>query len=129
MDDLIKLVRTRRLTKGLNTHRMSKARKKLKKAAGKSASRPKPRKRKPITRAEARRRAERHVLNRMFKGATVRDGAEAELCIYSPGKIKLADAWVVYKNPEERALKSAEVVLVSKRTGRVLYEGSAGDEG
>jgi hypothetical protein len=129
MDDLIKLVRTRPLTTGLNTHRMSKARKKLKKAAGKSARRPKPSKARFITRTEARRRAEWHVLNRMFKGATVRDGAEAKLCIYSPGKIKSADAWVVYKNPEESALKSAAVVLVSKRTGRVLYEGSAGDEG
>jgi hypothetical protein len=108
---------------------MSKSRKKLKKAAGKSAWRPKPRKAKFITRAEARRRAERHVLNRMFKGATVRDGAEAKLCIYIRGDWSVKDAWVVYKNPKEIAFKSADVILVCKRTGRVLYEGSAGDEG
>jgi hypothetical protein len=35
----------------------------------------------------------------------------------------------VYKNFEEIALKSSEVVLVCKRTGRVLYEGPANDEG
>lgn len=109
---------------------MSKARNKLKKAAGKLARRPKPRsKTKFITRAEARRLAERHVLNRMFKGATVRDGAEAKLCIYIRGDWSVKDTWVVYKNPKENALKSADVILVCKRTGRVLYEGSAGDEG
>ncbi len=108
---------------------MSKARKKIKKAASKSTERPIPRKAKFITRAEARRRAERHVLNRMFKGATVRDGAEAKLCIYVRGDWSVKDASVVYKNPKEIALKSADVILVCKRTGRVLYEGSAGDEG
>jgi hypothetical protein len=99
------------------------------KRKGAAAQRPKPRKAKFITRAEARRRAERHVLNRMFKCATVRDGAEAKLCIYIRGDWSAKDAWVVYKNPKEIALKSADVILVCKRTGRVLYEGSAGDEG
>jgi hypothetical protein len=108
---------------------MSKAPKKLKKAAGKSAKRPKPRKLKFITRAEARRRAERYVFDRMFGGAEVRDGAKAKLCIYNRGDWSANDIWVVYKNPKEIALKSADVILVCKRTGRVLYEGSAGDEG
>lgn len=109
---------------------MSKARKKLKPVAGKTAKRPRPRsKMKFIMRAEARRRAVRHVLNRMFKGAMVRDGAKAKLCIYVRGDWSVKDAWVVYKNPKEIALKSADVILVCKRTGRVLYEGSAGDEG
>ena len=81
---------------------MKKARKKLNKAARNSAKRPKPRSKiKFITRAEARRRAERHVLNRMFKGATVRDGAEAKLCIYIRGDWSVKDTWVVYKNPKE----------------------------
>jgi hypothetical protein len=105
---------------------MSKTRKKLKKAAGKSAGRLKPRKAKFITRAEARRRAERHVLNRMFKGATVRDGAVVGHNLYG---VRREDTWVVYKNPREVALRSADVVVVCKRTGRVLYEGSANDEG
>ena len=82
-----------------------------------------------ITRAEARRRAARHVLNRMFKGATVRDGAKVRLGIYTQSNWTGKDVWVVYKNAGENALKSSEVVLVCKRTGRVLYAGSACDEG
>jgi hypothetical protein len=107
---------------------MSKARRKLKRAVGKTAKRPKPRRGKVqfITRAEARRRAERHVRDRMFKGATVLDGVEAGGNIY---KVRREDTWVVYKNSEEIALKSSQLVVVCKRTGRVLYEGSAHDEG
>jgi len=83
-----------------------------------------------ITPAEARRRAARHVLNRLFKGAKVADGAKVRLGIYVQGKWKPADVWVVYKNPENpMELKSADIIAVSKRTGRVLYEGPAGDEG
>ncbi len=73
---------------------MSKARRKLKKTASKPVKRPKPRKARFITLAEARRRAERHVLNRLFKGAVVRDGAEAGGNIYN---VRRADTWVVYK--------------------------------
>jgi hypothetical protein len=110
---------------------MLRRRKKLKKAAGNSAKRPKPRRSKTqfITRAEARRRAERHVLNRMFKGATVRDGAEVRLGIYTRCNWTGKDVWVVYKSAGENGIKSSEVVLVCKRTGRVIYEGSAQDEG
>lgn len=108
---------------------MSKTSKTLKRAVSKTPQRPRPRKAKLVTRAEARRRAERHILNRMFKGAKVRDGAAAKLCIYIRGDWSVKDTWVVYKNPKEIALKSADVILVCKRTGRVLYEGSAGDEG
>ena len=99
--------------------------------AAKPARRPKPRRRKKkfITRAEARQRAERHVLTRMFKGATVRDGADVRLGIYCRGGWAAKDVWVVYKNPDQVALKPSDVVLVCKRTGRVLYEGSAHDEG
>ena len=108
---------------------MSKAHRKLKKAVRKPAKRPKPRKARFITRAEALRRAERHVFNRMFGGATVQDGVTAKLCIYNQGGWSPKDVWVVYKNPKEIVLKSADVILVCKRTGRVLYEGSANDEG
>jgi hypothetical protein len=62
----------------------------------------------------------------MFKGAKVRDGAEAGGGIYN---VRRADTWVVYKNPRVSAFRSADVVVVCKRTGRVLYEGSAHDEG
>ena len=97
-------------------------------------TRPQRQTRKHITPAEARRRAERQVLNRMFKGAKVADGATAHLCLgYISGpspKWSVKDSWVVYKNLEEPlSLKSSSVILVCKRTGRVLYEGSAGDEG
>ena len=86
--------------------------------------------RKRITPAEARRRAARHVPNRMFKGAKVADGAEVRLGIYPGGNWKTAEVWIVYKNPDDpMALKSSDIVVVSKRNGRVLDEGSAGDEG
>jgi hypothetical protein len=80
-----------------------------------------------ITRAEARRRAVRHVARQMFKGATVEDGATVQLRIY--GFETLKDTWVVYKSQEQGMIKSSEVVLVSKRTGRVVYEGPTQDEG
>ena len=99
------------------------------KRKGAAARRPKPRKAKSITRAEARRRAERYVFDRMFDGAEVQDGAKAKLCIYNRGDWSPENVWVVYKNPKEIALKSADVILVCKRTGQVLYEGSAGYEG
>jgi hypothetical protein len=106
---------------------MSKARKKMTNAAGKPAKRPSPRRRKAqfITRAEARRRAERHVINRMFKGAKVRDGVEAGHNAYN---VRHENTWVVYKNGPP-VIRSSSVVVVCKRTGRILYEGSACDEG
>ena len=106
---------------------MSKPRKKMKSASGMAARRTKPRRRKVqfITRAEARRRAERHVINRIFKGATVRDGETASHRIYN---VRREDTWVVYKNSPP-VIKSSSVVVVCKRTGRILYEGSAYDEG
>jgi hypothetical protein len=73
---------------------MNKPRKKFKTAAGKSVKRPKPVKRQFIARAEARRRAERHVLKRTFKGATVQNGAELRLGIYNRGDWTNKDVWV-----------------------------------
>lgn len=108
---------------------MSKVRRKLKRAVGRAAERTKRGNLQFITRAEARRRAETHVLKRMFKGATVQDGAQVRLGVYSRGGWTGKDVWVVCKNSEEIALKSSQVVVVCKRTGRVLYEGFACDEG
>jgi len=105
----------------------------LKAVAGKTVKRPKPRsgKKQFITRAEARQRAQQYVLNRMFKGAAVRDGAKARWCVYDPtGKLAGRKVWLVYKNPDNPLeLKAASIIAVCKRTGRVLYEGSAHDEG
>lgn len=79
-----------------------------------------------ITPAEARTRAARFVSNKVFDQAIVLDGAEARLNIYNWTP---KDVWVVYKNHELTALKSSDIVIVCKLTGRVLYEGSARDEG
>jgi hypothetical protein len=110
---------------------MTATRRRAKRNAAKAAKRREPHRGKGrfITRAEARRQAARHLAKGMFKGATVRDGATARLNIYFQGRRTVKDAWVVFKNREDGALRSAEVVLVSKRTGRVLYEGPAHDEG
>ncbi len=80
-----------------------------------------------ISAAEARRRAIRHVVRQMFGGAKVADGKHARMEVYN---LPAVDAWVVFKNSRELlALRSSEVVVVCKRTGRVLYEGPANDEG
>jgi hypothetical protein len=109
---------------------MTTTRRKTRRGAVKAFKRPEPRRgrsrRRFITRAEALLLAGRHVLDRMFKGATVRDGEEARINTYN---IRHKDTWVVYKNCALTGLRASDVVVVCKRTGRVLYEGSAGDEG
>ena len=88
-----------------------------------------------ITPDEARKRAERyfakHVAKRMFEGAKVLDGADASrLMIRLPGSLTPKDIWVVYENLSNvLALRSSNIIAVCKRSGRVVYEGSAGDEG
>jgi len=105
---------------------MLKARKKLKATPSKHGKA----KAQFITRSEARRRAEQHVINQMFKGAPVKDGSRAVLRMYIPeGRWKAKDTWVVYKNLPATELRSSDIIVVCKRTGRVLYEGSAHDEG
>src|SRR3989442_12942769 len=101
---------------------MSKTQNKTIRNAGRQSRWPKPRPGKNafVTPAEARRRAARHVAGRIFKGAQVRDGAAVRLGIYFRDKWTAKDAWVVYKNSECLDLKSSDVVLVCKRTGRVL---------
>jgi len=83
-----------------------------------------------ISQAAALRSAARHVVNRLFNCAKVVDGAGVRLSIYGHGNRKPDQVWVVFKNPDARMeLRSSEIIVVSKRSGRVLYEGSAGDEG
>ena len=107
---------------------MKKTLRRLKEPVGKTARQPKPRKGKVpfITQAEARRRAARHVLNWKFKGALVRDGATAG---HNPYNVRRENTWVVYLKLPVTGLRSSEIIVVCKRTGRVLYEGSAHDEG
>lgn len=68
----------------------------------------------------------------MFKGATVRDGKTARWAAYchSP-RLANEEAWLVHVNLglPTTELKSSHVIAVCKRTGRILYEGSAHDEG
>ncbi len=85
------------------------------------------RRKRPISAAEARQRAIRHVVRQMFGGAKVADGKHAGMSVYN---LPAVDAWVVFKNSREfLGLRSSEVIVVCKRTGRVLYEGPANDEG
>ena len=114
---------------------MTNARRQLKRSVGRPTKRPKPRRSRVrfITAAEARRRAERHVLKRVFKGAKVRDGKRANWHVYDQtGKLAGKEVWLVYPKPDQReiaVLRSSEIIVVCKRTGRALYEGTANDEG
>ena len=85
-----------------------------------------------ITAAAARRRAAQFVLKKMFAGARACDGVKARFCIYdATGKLAGRRFWVVYPNmvgnPAE--IKASEVVIVCQRSGKILYVGSARDEG
>ena len=80
-----------------------------------------------ISATEARQRDIRHVVRRMFAGARVADGKRARMAVYD---LRRDDVWIVFKNSRGLpALRPSEVVVVCKRTGRVLYEGPANDEG
>lgn len=62
----------------------------------------------------------------MFGGAKVADGKHASMSV---NILPTGDAWGVFKNSRgEPSLHPSEIV-VCKRTGRVLYEGPANDEG
>lgn len=79
-----------------------------------------------ITAAEARRLAVRHVVGRMFAGAKVVDGKHADMSVYT---LPREGVWVVFKQARGApALRSAEVIVVCQRTGKILYEGPANDE-
>lgn len=64
----------------------------------------------------------------MFDGVPVRDGEEARLRLYN---VRRKDVWVVLPKIERElsGFRSSTVVMVCKRTGRVLYAGPAKDEG
>ena len=81
-----------------------------------------------ITPEQARRLAARHMMPAMFDGVPVRDGAGARLRLYN---VPRKDVWVVFPriNPKLLGFFPSTVVVVCKRTGRVLYAGSVNDEG
>ena len=85
-----------------------------------------------ITTDEAWRLAARHVLSQMFLRAPVKDGSQVRLGLYDPtGKLARQPVWVVYPNPRgnHTDIKASEVIVVCQRTGKILYAGSAHDEG
>jgi hypothetical protein len=53
------------------------------------------------------------------------------LCLYNVSDEALSRSWVTYcYNPEDIwILKSSTVIIISKDTRKVIYAGSAGDEG
>jgi hypothetical protein len=92
-------------------------------------SKPPKTKKKAITVLQARRLAAKHVMARMFGKAPVRDGEKTESGIYF---VKTNQVWLVFPDSyrdEPVRLRSSDVVVVCKRTGRILYDGLAGDEG
>ena len=90
-----------------------------------------------VTKEEAVRLARQHIVDPAYECGGVVDGAVANLgLIYIPGRVdwSVKDVWVVYKCHKQpvdavAVLTSSQVVFVCKRTGKVLYEGWAGDEG
>jgi hypothetical protein len=64
----------------------------------------------------------------MFDGAQVQDGAEVRWSLYN---VRSEDVWVVFPQAERApsGFGPSTVVVVCKRTGRILYAGSAMDEG
>ena len=92
------------------------------------AARPARRRKRWITPAQARQLAARHVMPAMFDGATVRDSEEVRWGLYG---VRRKDVWVVFPQIERvsSGFRPSTVVVVCKRTGRVLYAGSAMDEG
>ena len=86
----------------------------------------------PITAAEARQLAARHALKKMFTGARVCDGSKVRLRIYEfAGRLVGKPIWVFYPNPAEDAvdIKDSEIIIVCQRSGKILFAGSAQDEG
>jgi len=77
---------------------------------------------KDISPAEARQRAARHVINNIFKGVKVRDGATAK---WNIDGVRRKDVWLVYRKQRrfDQWLPAQDLMVVCKRTGRVLYAG------
>ena len=91
-------------------------------------------KRKPkiISRTESLRQAGKFLIRSLLHGAKVKDGAATRWSpSYGSKSFNPSKVWVVFlqQRGDEISLRSSEVIAVCKRTGRVLYHGSANDEG
>src|SRR5262245_35560500 len=89
-----------------------------------SSSRPAGTSKTRITAMDAKRRAERHLANRIFKALTVVEGDGARRWTYG---LSRRDVWVVQFDSFPARLAPSQIVLVCKRTGRILYDGLACD--
>ena len=86
-----------------------------------------PRQSKKISRRQALRIAQAHICQEALgKSPRVLDGADAKVRAYN---VQTADTWIIYRHNPELSIRSSDVVVISKRTGRVIYDGSAHDEG
>lgn len=82
---------------------------------------------KKLSRHQALSRAKAHICHELLgKSPRIVDSRYAEVRAYN---VDTKNAWVIYKVSKEIAFKSSEVIVVCKRTGKVIYEGAAGDEG
>lgn len=99
-----------------------------KKKPGRVTKRLAKRRKKAVSANQARRLAARHIIARMFDNASVRDGGEMDVGVYN---MRRKDVWLVFPESENKAmsLRASFVVVVCKRTGRVLYDGPTNDEG
>jgi hypothetical protein len=79
-----------------------------------------------ITAAEAKRRAARYLASKMFEGLTVLDGESVRCNIYG---VREKETWLIKQPSPFPEPRPSQVVVVCKRTGRILYDGLAGDEG
>ena len=81
-------------------------------------------KKRVIAAAEARQRAARHVIGRIFSGVLVRDGARAK---WNINGVRRKDVWLVCRKQRrlDQWIPAQDLMVVCKRTGRVLYAGLA----
>jgi len=79
-----------------------------------------------ITATDAKRRALRHLANKLFKSLTLVDSGGTPWRIYG---LAHREVWLVQIGASSPRLAPTRVVAVCKHTGRILYDGLACDEG
>jgi hypothetical protein len=81
----------------------------------------------PISMLQALLIAQSHVCQEIFGNSPrVVDGSDAVVRAFN---VRTDDAWVVFKHNPGNFLQSSQIIVISKRTGQVIYDGSAQDEG
>jgi hypothetical protein len=85
-------------------------------------------KKRSISPAEARRLAARFVIGNLFRGVRVCDGAAAK---WNIDGVRRKDVWLVYRHEkrDDNWIPAQNLMVVCKRTGRVLYDHLAFSEG